>query len=301
MAPVSVQTRQNNVYISAELSRLYLIGLITNISMVCFLRTGGLICPLRGLVTRRAEVFGIQSVYFRSSVKDVLTRFVQCTSCGGYFLETHGTIFHGKQVAVEVIVRVLACLAEVLGIRATARVFEVDPNTVLQWLVEAAEQLKAFSAYFLCDVHVNQLQFDELYAVLRDVQNGDLHEEEAIQCLERVPNWVWTAMDPKSKLLLVMDVGTRTLAMAQRMVHQVISVLAPGFVPLCVTDGLKDYGTTLLTHFGHWISARTTPRQRPQAQTALDAPVSVSLRPSREVVPTPAHCRGQASGDFRYA
>ena len=40
-------------------------------------------------------------------------------------------------------------LAEGLGIRATARVFEVDPNTVLEWLVEAAEQLTAFSAYFL--------------------------------------------------------------------------------------------------------------------------------------------------------
>src|SRR5215510_16123599 len=41
-----------------------------------------------------------------------------------------------------------------LGIRATARVFEVTPNTVLQWLVEAAEQLRAFSAYFLCDLHL---------------------------------------------------------------------------------------------------------------------------------------------------
>jgi hypothetical protein len=33
-------------------------------------------------------------------------------SCKGYFLETHGTIFHGKRVSVELIVRVLACLAE---------------------------------------------------------------------------------------------------------------------------------------------------------------------------------------------
>jgi transposase-like protein len=59
-------------------------------------------------------------------------------------------------------VRVLACLAEGLGIRATARVFEVDPNTVLQWLVEAAEQFRACSAFLLCDVHVRQLQLDEL-------------------------------------------------------------------------------------------------------------------------------------------
>jgi hypothetical protein len=41
-----------------------------------------------------------------------------------------------------------------LGIRATARVFEVAPNTVLQWLTAAAEQLRAFSAYFLCDLYL---------------------------------------------------------------------------------------------------------------------------------------------------
>src|SRR6266581_9404266 len=65
-------------------------------------------------------------------------RQLHCTACEGYFPEHHGTIFHGKQAPVELIVRVLACLAEGLGIRATARVFEIDPNTVLQWLVEAA-------------------------------------------------------------------------------------------------------------------------------------------------------------------
>jgi hypothetical protein len=72
-------------------------------------------------------------------------------ACKGYFPEPYGTIFHGKRVPVELIVRVVACLAEGLGIRATARVFEIDPNTVLHWLVEAAEHLRAFSCYYLCD------------------------------------------------------------------------------------------------------------------------------------------------------
>jgi hypothetical protein len=180
-------------------------------------------------------------------------RQFHCTACKGYFLETHGTIFHGKQVAVELIVRVLACLAEGLGIRATARVFEVAPSTVLQWLVEAAEQLRAFSAYFLCKLHLEQLQLDELYAVLRELKAGEISEDAAITRLERSPSWVWTVMDPKSKLLVVVDVGSRTLAMAQRVVHQVTRVLAPGCVPLLLTDGLKDYGTAILTHFGQWM------------------------------------------------
>ena len=84
-------------------------------------------------------------------------RQLHCTSCDGYFLETHGTLFHGKRVAVALIVHVIACLAEGLGIRGTARVFGVDPNTVLQWLVEAADQLRAFSQHFLHDVGVRQV------------------------------------------------------------------------------------------------------------------------------------------------
>src|SRR5712692_3034480 len=71
-------------------------------------------------------------------------RQLLCVVCRRYFLETLGTLFHGKRMSAELMVRVLACLAEGLGIRGTARVFEVDPNTVLQWLVEAAEQWRAF-------------------------------------------------------------------------------------------------------------------------------------------------------------
>jgi len=168
-------------------------------------------------------------------------------------LETHGTIFHGKQATVELIVRVLACVAEGLGIRATARVFEVAPNTVLTWLVEAAEQLRAFAAYFFCEVHVQQVQLDELYAVLSAVKDGELSEAMAIRRLSRSPHWVWVAIDPVTKLLVAIDIGERTRAMAQRFVHHVTQVLAPDCVPLFVTDGFREYLTALLTHYGQWV------------------------------------------------
>jgi hypothetical protein len=87
-------------------------------------------------------------------------------ACGGYFLETHGTLFHGKRVPAERIMYVVASLAEGLGIRAVARAFEVDPNTVLHWLIEAADHVAAFSQYFLHDIRVTQVQRDELFALL---------------------------------------------------------------------------------------------------------------------------------------
>ena len=55
------------------------------------------------------------------------------------------------------------------------------------------------------------------------------------------------------KLLLALDVGDRTLAMAQRFVHHVTQVLAPDCAPLFLTDGFREYMTALLTHYGQWI------------------------------------------------
>jgi IS1 family transposase len=188
-------------------------------------------------------------------------RQLRCSRCGGYFLETHGTIFHGKRVAPNLLVWAVGALAEGLGIRAVARVFEVDPNTVLQWLVEAADHLQAFSQYFLHDVRVTQVQLDELFALLRAVKGGEISETAAIARLSRSPHWVWVAMDPITKVLLTLEVGDRALAMAQRVVHQVVQVLAPGCVPLFLTDGFKEYTTALLTHYGQWIQP---PRRRTQ-------------------------------------
>ena len=184
-----------------------------------------------------------------------------CTACEGYFLETHGTPFHGKRVAPEKLVWAVGALAEGLGIRAVARVFEVAPNTVLAWLVEVADHAAAFSQYFLHDVRVTQVQLDELFALLSAVKTGEVSEAEAITRLSRSPHWVWAAIDPVTKLLLTIEVGDRTLAMAQCVVHQVVQVLAPGCVPLFLTDGFKEYTTALLTHYGQWMHP---PRQRAQ-------------------------------------
>jgi hypothetical protein len=81
-------------------------------------------------------------------------RQLQCVACRGYFPETQGTPLQGKQVSAERLVWAVGAVAEGLGIRAVARVFAVDPNTVLQWLGEVAEHATTFSRYFLHDVRV---------------------------------------------------------------------------------------------------------------------------------------------------
>jgi len=155
-------------------------------------------------------------------------------------------------------------------------VCEVDPNTVLQWLVEATELLRAFSRHVLHDVRVRQVQLDELFALLSAVKDHEVSAADAIERLERSPQWVWVAMDPESKRLLTLEVGDRTLAMAQRVVHQVAQVLAPDCAPLFLTDGFKAYTTALLTHFGWWVQPSRRQAQGP-APKPRERPVSRSV------------------------
>jgi transposase-like protein/IS1 family transposase len=180
-------------------------------------------------------------------------RQFQCRSCKQYFLETQGTPLHGKRVPPEVLVWAVTAVAEGLGIRAVARVFAVDPNTVLQWLSEVADQAATFSRHFLHAVQSTQVQLDELFAVLSAVKEGEVSAEAGLTRWSRSPQWVWVALDPVTKLLLAIEVGERTLALAQRLVHQVAQVLAPGCVPLFLTDGFKEYLKAVLTHYGHWV------------------------------------------------
>jgi hypothetical protein len=56
-----------------------------------------------------------------------------------------------------------------------------------------------------------------------------------------------------SKVLLAIEVGQRTVEMAQRVVHRVASMLAPGCVPTCFSDGFQGYLPALVGHFGMWM------------------------------------------------
>jgi IS1 family transposase len=105
---------------------------------------------------------------------------------------------------------------------------------------------------------------DHNYALLDQIQSGEVTVAEAAVRLQRPHRWVWVAMDPVSKLLVAVVVGDRSLAMAQTLVHAVVRVLAPGVVPLFLTDGLRHYATALVTHFGQWVAVPPRCEQGPK-------------------------------------
>jgi len=175
-------------------------------------------------------------------------RQLQCVVCSKYFMETTGTIFYRSRTPPERIWMALSAMAEGLDIRGTARVFEVKPDDVQHWLERAAKHMETASRYLLHELHLTQVQVDELWALMGRRQ--EKHKRNA--------KWVWVALDPVSKLFLAFVVGDRSLPTAQLLIHAVVQVLALGCVPLFMSDQWAPYAGALLTHFGYW---HKTPRR----------------------------------------
>lgn len=176
-------------------------------------------------------------------------RQVHCTVCGAFFMETLGTIFYRSPLPADKLRQIIQGLAEGWDLQGVARVFEVKPDTVKACLVRAAQHMDAVTNYLIHDLHLTQVQVDELWALVARWEAESEAEDQA----QRASGWVWAGIDPDSKLLLATVVGGRTLEYAQLLIHAIASVLAPGVVPLFLSDGLAHYATALLTHFGHWV------------------------------------------------
>ena len=189
-------------------------------------------------------------------------RQLKCEVCGKYFQETKGTVFYRSSVPAEKILYGIASLCEGVGIGPVARIYEVDVNTVFGWLGEGSGHVQAVSRYMLHELHVTQVQLDELYVLLGGKKEKSEAEERTSRREKRRHCWLWGAIDAESKLLMAVEIGDRSLETAQRVVHTVVSVLAAGVVPLFVSDQLAAYGKALLTHYGEWVEQRQEGKRR---------------------------------------
>ena len=160
-------------------------------------------------------------------------------------METLGTPFYGSKTSPKTIISALKALAEGLGIQATARVLDVDAETVQDWLSQAAEHMEAVSNYLMRELNLSQVRVDELWVLLGK------RDELAPQ--KRNTRWVWSATDPESKLWLGFLIADRSLESAQVFIHRVSQLLAPDCVPFFLSDRYKPYATAILTHFGCWV------------------------------------------------
>ena len=134
------------------------------------------------------------------------------------------------------IAKVLHLLAAGLDPSAVEEVFGTLDLTVRTWLARGGTHRQKLHQRFFANPEACQL--DELWAKVKQ------SDQEV---------WVWVAYEAKFKLITVLQLGPRTQQMAYSVVHELISRLEPGCVPVFSSDGLKHYFYALTAHFGEWM------------------------------------------------
>jgi IS1 family transposase len=146
---------------------------------------------------------------------------------------------------------VLAALAEGLDPSAAERVFGFRQATITTWLTCAGEHAQTLHKHSFCNLQLPHVQLDELRTRLR--------------CAKEVL-WLWMAIDARTKILPVLQLGPRTQHMAHLVIHSLRQSLAPGCLPLFTSDGLNLYFYALTAHFGDWLPVRRQSRNVRQWQ-----------------------------------
>lgn len=75
--------------------------------------------------------------YLGGTKKD--TKYLKCKTCGKIFSEKKGTFFYKKHTDKDTIIKALNNTVEGAGIRPTARVFNIDKDTLLSWVKQAGK------------------------------------------------------------------------------------------------------------------------------------------------------------------
>jgi transposase-like protein len=88
-------------------------------------------------------------------------------ACGREFSARHQSVFSGLHTDEQPSARVLTALAEGTGLRAWARIFDLDKNTVVRILETAALPCHQVSEQLIERYHLEDCPVDELWSVVK--------------------------------------------------------------------------------------------------------------------------------------
>jgi transposase-like protein/IS1 family transposase len=216
--------------------------------------TQGFACP-----NQQCTYFGNTDAHFHALVGDGKhgqaepIQTFRCQACRTTFTSRRNTPLYRLKTPSQRVALVLSALAEGLDPSAAARVFGFRHATITRWLTRAGGHAHTLHKHYFCNLQLPHVQLDELRTRLR--------------CASQV-KWLWLAIDARTKILPVLQLGPRTQHMAHLVIHSLRESLAPDCLPLFTSDGLNLYFYALTAHFGHWLQVGRRGRNVRQWQVA---------------------------------
>src|SRR2546423_3489805 len=177
----------------------------------------------------------------------------RCQACRTTLSARRNTPLYRLKTPSQQVAVVLSALAEGLDLTAAERVFGFRQATMTRWLTRAGGHAHTLHERIFCHLHLPHLQLDELRTRLR--------------CAKQIL-WLWLVIDPRTKILPVLQLGPRTQHMAHTVIHVLRESLVPDCLPLFTSDGLNLYFYALTAHFGQWLQVGRRGRKVKQWQVA---------------------------------
>ncbi len=162
----------------------------------------------------------------------------RCQKCRTTFTSRRNTPLYRLKTPSHQVAMVLSALAEGLDPSAAERVFGYCQATIRRWLTRAGKHAQMLHKHSFCNLQLPHVQLDELRTRLRSNKHVV---------------WLWLAIDPRTKIVPVLQLGPRTQHMAHLVIHSLRQSLAPGCIPLFTSDGLNLYFYALTAQFGRWF------------------------------------------------
>ena len=135
----------------------------------------------------------------------------RCQACRTTFTARRHTPLYRLKTPSQQIAKVLSALAEWLDVSAAERVFGYRQATITNWLSRAGEHAQTFHERSFRNLWLPHLQLDELRTRLRS---------------DKQVLWLWLAIDPCTKIIPVLQLGSRTQNMAHLLIHSLRQILA---------------------------------------------------------------------------
>lgn len=171
----------------------------------------------------------------------------RCPLCRTRYSGRHATALWDVRISEKDYCRIAKALAEGCGIRTTARIFDVDKDTVCRCVLRAGIQCRFVDSILMHHLHLEECQLDEMWSFVYKKQHHLEPFEELRNDIGDV--WLHVAFEPRLKVFVAVVPGKRTLENLRKLTRAV-HCKSDGHVPFFTTDDYCLYHDALLWEYG---------------------------------------------------
>jgi IS1 family transposase/transposase-like protein len=179
-------------------------------------------------------------------------RLLYCRTCRSRFSERKGTPLYRAHLPEDKVASILEHVNEGCGVRKTARLVKVHPDTVSRYSRAAGDHSRdAHDELVAHSPRTRELQMDEKWSFVakkeKSCDDDDPEDRFRGDC------WDHVAFDPEHRLVVSVIPGERTAESAQELVAEVKERLGGRTPELITTDEYAPYEGAILEAFGEEV------------------------------------------------